>query len=208
MQLLQTNIYFETSAVNFLAESYGAKDAIVTKGLQLAKGNRWYLSPVTLWEILLTTNPVDREQLIVFSQHLFYDYLLKSPAEICIDYIEQNCTPVQKYTDFHSSTEFAQLWTALCKDKQSTFQFDEQQLAEWTPHLKQISKKADKIINGITLSLKLEKEEEKLFHLFNLIYQSLPDKSEVPAIIELQKLADRFPVLLFVHWCRSDTGGN
>ena len=46
--------YFETSALNSFATGRTIQDAIATKALQNIKGRGWYLSPVVLWELLLT----------------------------------------------------------------------------------------------------------------------------------------------------------
>ena len=198
LSLQQANIYIETSAVNWLAEKYSADDAIATKGLQSAKGNKWYLSPVTLWEILLTNNDKKREELIFFSQHLFYAYLLKSPSEIAIDYIEQHCPAVSLYKDFHNYSELGKVWTAINGDPGGTFLYDKVELANWTQQLKNISKKADKILHGIVLSTPLKKEEEKIQGLINLVYEHLPAVLKVEGAEKLQKLALLF---LFYYMC-------
>jgi hypothetical protein len=193
-----SNIYFETSAVNYLAQNLTLYDAIATRGLQLARGNRWYISPVTLWEILLTTEERVREELLFFSQHLFFDRLLKTPSEISIDYITSNCRKIQSYTEFHSGTDVANIWNSICKDSRMPFDFDHQALVDWTSHIKLISKKADKIINGIILSEELQTDEQKLSLLLQHIYESLPYKSDIKPIKQLQKLAI---VFLFYYLC-------
>lgn len=53
--------YLETSAVNFFMENRTVDDALATKQLQLNKGRDWRMSPVTLWEILMTSDEVLRE---------------------------------------------------------------------------------------------------------------------------------------------------
>jgi hypothetical protein len=79
--------YFETSAVNAFMEGRSVEDALATRQLQLTKGRDWCLSPVTLWEILMTSDEVRREQILYFCQHLFSQDLLPSPPELDISII-------------------------------------------------------------------------------------------------------------------------
>ena len=88
MTLSNANFYLETSAVNYLADRFIYTDAIATKDLQLTKGNIWYLSPVTLWEIMLTSDKERRERIIFYCQHLFHEKLLNSPSEFIINYLK------------------------------------------------------------------------------------------------------------------------
>ena len=70
--------YFETSALNAFADGRSVQDAIATKAFQNLKGRGFYLSPVVLWEVLLTSDEIARERLINFAQHLFEPDLLRS----------------------------------------------------------------------------------------------------------------------------------
>lgn len=75
-------VYFETSAINFFAKKHTIDDAIATKAFQKIRGRVWCISPVTLWEIMLTANDSQKEDLIYFCQHLFDEELLPSPVPI------------------------------------------------------------------------------------------------------------------------------
>lgn len=81
--------YFETSAVNYLMDNMSNGDAIETKKLQLIKNRDWCLSPMTLLEILQTSDYGHRDQIISFSRRLFSEELLASPEETIIHYIQR-----------------------------------------------------------------------------------------------------------------------
>lgn len=86
------------------------------------------MSPVTLWEILVTGDFYQREDLIYFSQHLFYHKLLKSPAEFIINYINNGCPIEEKYFDIHSTSVFSEVWEDLVADKKKTFVTDRDEI--------------------------------------------------------------------------------
>ena len=72
--------YYETSFVNYLYDRYELNDIVATRAHQALKGNKLYISTVTIWEILLTGNVDRRKGLILLCQHLFEPVLLKSPS--------------------------------------------------------------------------------------------------------------------------------
>ncbi len=82
--------YFETSALNWLADKLTEQDAIETKAAQSELGRKWVVSPVCMWEILLTENEARRKKLIGISQLLFSD-MFPSPEEMLIHYINEGC---------------------------------------------------------------------------------------------------------------------
>lgn len=116
--------YFETSAVNFLMESLSVDSALATKQLQLNKGRYWRLSTVTLWEILMTSNEVRREEIIYFCQHLFCRELLPSPAELIVPYIRQGMPKIEKERELKSNSSIAEVWRDLVDDRNKTFVLD------------------------------------------------------------------------------------
>ncbi len=80
--------YFETSALNWLADKLTEQDAIETKAIQSELGQKWVISPVCMWEIFLTKDEARRKKLIVISQLLFSN-MLPSPEEMLIHYINE-----------------------------------------------------------------------------------------------------------------------
>ena len=83
----KSNIYLETSAINFLADKYSYQDGRETYTYHKMKGTRFYISNVSIWEILLTSNKEKREQLIQYIQNIGHPKLINSPSEMIINYI-------------------------------------------------------------------------------------------------------------------------
>ncbi len=134
--------YFETSAVNYMTDRFSIGDAIATKAFQEVRGRKWIISPVAIWEILLTTDDVRKEELIYFSQHLFHEKLMPSPEEMVIKYIEQGCPLIEKKRPLISESSLAKTWNDLCDTPQKTFIYDKENL-----------KKKNKIIVDINKTL-------------------------------------------------------
>lgn len=173
MKFSNSNFYLETSAVNYFVDNYRWQDALATKGLQNVKGNLWYLSPVTLWEILLTSNIEKREQIIFFCQHLFHEKLLNSPSEFIINYINSGCPLVEKPYDFHSKLSIAETWADICADKRKTFVYDYNELKAKMKAFQKLSKQFDKIINRIVLDINVSDEELSIQIFINNFYEKI-----------------------------------
>ncbi len=131
--------YFETSALNEFQSRYSIQDAIATKVLQNTKGRGFYISPVVLWEILLTSDETKRESLIHFSQHLFEPDLLPSPEELIIRYIKSGFPTVEPEYPLVSTGLFAVAWRDICEIKGKTLKFDSS-IVEKTSILRKISR--------------------------------------------------------------------
>jgi hypothetical protein len=148
--------YFETSAVNELMKDHSVEDALATKQLQLNKGREWRLSPVTLWEILMTSDEKRQDEIVYFCQHLFSRELLPSPAELIIPYIEQGMPKIEKERKLISKTAIANTWRELVDDRRRCFIYDGNELAgkakllqENTRNIHEIVKNGEFIISSI-----------------------------------------------------------
>ncbi len=132
-------IYFETSAVNELARGRSREDAIATKAHQNWNGRGYFISPVVLWELLLTANADARDALIYFAQHAFEPVLLPSPEELVCNFIRSGCPLVEKKYELKSETLFASTWADICDVKEKTFLITPEQLAGATTRTRNIS---------------------------------------------------------------------
>lgn len=121
-------VYFETSAINAFAKKHSIADAIATKAFQKARGRMWCISPITIWEILLTEDEHHKEDLIILCQHLFHEDLLPSPEELVVEFIKQGCPLAEKPRRLVSKTALAAVWKDICTDKRKTFVYDKQEL--------------------------------------------------------------------------------
>lgn len=140
--------YLETSAINEFVKSHSIEDALATKQLQLNKGRDWRLSPVTLWEILMTTNEEKRDNLIHYCQCLFSKELLPSVGELIIPYIEQGMPKCEKHRKLVSNTRLAEVWRNLVDDRNSSFSFDHNELKSKVKLIQSTSKDIHKLINS------------------------------------------------------------
>ena len=182
MDLKGKVFYFETSAVNYLAERFTCKEASSLKEAYCEDGNVFYLSPVTLWEILLTNNEEQKERIISFCQHLFHEKLLNSPAEFIVNYINAECPLEETKYDFHTKLNIGHTWKDLCDDPRKTFVYDFDRLKERTKHLQKLSKQLDKITNRIVLDSNIKDEEYLIQQGINELYELIKDDIVLPDI--------------------------
>lgn len=137
-----TNLYFETSAVNYLLDnifSHPQHSSIRTKELQISKQRKWFISAITLWEIFLTKNESRRFELFDFSRCLFYDYLIPSPEELIVNFIKSGCPRIEKKYNLKSNSLFSNEWTKACRNRSYVFQPDRAQLDERTKYIRIIA---------------------------------------------------------------------
>lgn len=149
--------YFETSAVNFFMDGRSVESALATKQLQLNKGRDWRISPVTLWEILMTSDERRREEIIYFCQHLFGRELLPSPSELIVSYIEQGMPMVEKPRKLISESNIANVWRDLVDDRDRTFILDHEDLRRRAKLIQSFTKEIHNLIKFGDLILSADK---------------------------------------------------
>lgn len=132
-------VYLETSAVNHFLSEMNGQGAESTRRLQLSKGRCWFISTTVIWELLLMKRRQDLDICLFLSSYLFDENLLKSGAEIILDYIEQGCPSYQELEPFTKS-KIGPLWTRACKDRSFYFYIEDPNFFNMTSHLKKISK--------------------------------------------------------------------
>lgn len=179
MTFSNSNFYVETSAVNYLANKFIYTDAIATKALQSIKGNIWYLSPVTLWEIMLTSDKKKREQIIFYCQNLFNENLLNSPTEFIVNYLNSGCPEIEKKYNFHSKLSIGEIWKNLVNDNRLTFVYDYDEFKARMKHFQKLSKQLDKIVNRIFLDTKVTDEELTIQKIVNDYFMQINNEIEI-----------------------------
>jgi len=167
--------YFETSAINKFAENRSIGDAIATKELQHAKGRRWAISIVTLWEMFLTKNENDRNNLFNFSRFLFDEFLVPSPEEIIVNFVKAGCPNLEKKYPFKSHGLLSDEWRSACHDKQYFFCPSKHDLKFRTETWRGYSQFLNRIVNrkiAIATSHKshtLEVFVDEIYNMFDYI---------------------------------------
>lgn len=122
-------------------------DAVETKELQLLKGRDWCISPVTLLEILQTSEPERRNEIVEFAQCLFSSELLASPEETIIHYINQGFPSEEKKVRLYSQSLLANVWRDTTTNHKY-INIDIEQLKYRNKLLKSFTKMIHQVING------------------------------------------------------------
>lgn len=137
-------VYFETSAFNYLLEKIPFESFLNTRELQRMRGRLLYVSPITLWEMMLTA---DNPDFFIYSaQNLFSEQMLASPSEMIIRYL-LNSYPANKVDyEIFSDLDMAEIWKRMAHDNSVTFNYDKNQLKQKTNLLWGISKNLGSII--------------------------------------------------------------
>lgn len=165
--LMNRQLYLDTSGLNFLADSVKDKDLIVDvkKFLDM----ELYLSPVTLWEILLNSNEKRRDELIYWAQFNCSSKLLKSPTEILIDYINAGCPKSDKVLfrkQPFTSLDIGNTWGNIHQRQDLTIPIDFEALKNITVAHRQLSKQFKRIIEGMCSTKDDSYNYEKdMFHI-------------------------------------------
>ena len=124
-------IYLETSAVNYLLDNFTADELAVIKRLLKEQKNACFcISSTTISEILYTSEELRREKLIFSLQNMCHEYLINTPEELIIKYIESGMPEVEKKYDFYSSQTLANVWKDLYNNQAKTFIYDFQEFNE------------------------------------------------------------------------------
>lgn len=131
--------YFETSALNWLEENLTAQDAIATKAFQSVRGREWVISPVCMWEILLTGDNLKRDKLIFFSQLLFSSEMLLSPEEILIDFISNGFPKKETRRLRPGNCDVSNTWRNIAGKTEKTFIIDQEKLQDLSTALRKIN---------------------------------------------------------------------
>jgi hypothetical protein len=166
--------YFETSAVNYLYEKFSIEEIIELK--KSADSNTIFTcSTIVFWEILNTSNEEKREALLQFCQYLFDDYLLKSPMELIIEYIEQGCPLEEKRREIKSNCAISQVWSDLHEVKEKTFVVDRELLKSHSTYMYELSRSLSKMIKS-DFDESLYKDQlaySGIVPIINIFYNSL-----------------------------------
>lgn len=146
------NIYYlETSAVNRLAD--GIDDFDFLNFLQRALKIDFCVSSVVLWEILLNSSSSRKERLLFWLQSASSSYLLKSPSEILVAYLEAGL-PLKDRKAFwynrRSKQNIARVWEKIHRKPERTLLSDIEELKERTAPLRQLSKLHASLLDAMT----------------------------------------------------------
>lgn len=148
--------YLDTSGLNFLADHIRDFDFLAAMKHHL--GFELYLSPITLWEVLLNSDDARRDYLIYWSQFNCSPRLIKSPAEIIIDYLKAGC-PQKSRANFlnapYTSQQIGTTWEKIHGKIDRTIPIDLDALKDRSECIRQLSKKLNIIVHDMCALEKL-----------------------------------------------------
>ncbi|NVN97618.1 hypothetical protein HXX01_05360, partial [Candidatus Nomurabacteria bacterium] len=133
-------VYIETSAANYFLNIMNGMGAEATRKLQLTKGREWYISTTVLWEIFQIRNYKDMDACMYLASYLFSENLLKSAAEIIIDYIKQGEPDYLLLESPFTNSSIGEHWKKSCHDKSYTFHLEGDGFTNGTKLVKDISR--------------------------------------------------------------------
>lgn len=164
---MKRQLYLDTSGLNYLADRIKNADLVASAKSYLDM--ELYLSPITLWEILLNSNAKRRDELIYWAQFNCGSKLLKSPTEILVDYIEAGCPKTDKAlfrAQPFTSLDMGKTWENIHQRLDLTIPVNVEELKVKTAAHRKLSKQFKRIIENMC-SQKDEtyNYENDMFHL-------------------------------------------
>jgi len=183
MTIYNKDFYFETSAINYFTHNFSINDIIATKHFQNAKGNIYYISPICIYEILLTKDELAKEKLIYCSQNLFHNKLIKSPSEFIVNFVKGGIPSIEIPYDIHTELKIGEIWEEICLNKNKSIHVDEKYLHSKAEILRKLSKNLYNIINRLTLDITIKDEifynQEMINFNFNLLNEEYGPFDEI-----------------------------
>lgn len=203
-----TSWYFETSGFNYFLESIDFESFLNTRELQKLRGRKLYVSPITLWEIMLTSDNLNSDFLVFSAQNLFSEKLLAAPTELIIRYL-RNAYPENKVNyGIHTELDIGRIWSRMTTDNSVKFEYDKSKLKKKTSLIRKISNNLPSIIGG-----SVNKDNQFLYNISKVIsvyYECLRDDGFLSSSLKyneevLSKLVVLFALLFFVLRMDIDT---
>ncbi len=164
---MNRQLYLDTSGLNFLVDRI--KDTGLVESAKAHLDMELYLSPVTLWEVLLNSNEKRRDELIYWAQFNCGSKLLKSPTEILIDYIEAGCPESDKAlfrAQPFTSLDMGKTWENIHQRHDLTIPINFEEIKVATVAHRKLSKQLKRIIESMCGKKDETYDYEKdMFHL-------------------------------------------
>ena len=140
--------YFETSAANHLIKNTPQEVIFNTRQYLERQGKAWLISPMTLWEFMLTGDELDTERLLFVAQRLFCTELLATPTELIVRYLQHAYPNNRGNYSYLSKTPLAAVWRRMTENDRVTLVYDKDALRDRTTLLRAASKGLPKILGA------------------------------------------------------------
>lgn len=148
---MRSIFYLDTSGLNFLADNI--KDFDFLSAMKEYLGFELFLSPISLWEILLNSSPERQDYLIYWAQFNCSNKLLKSPSEIITQYLKLGCPEKDRRFFFespYSNLEMGVTWENIHGKIDSNIPMDEGDIKERTAGMRELSKRLKGIVSDMS----------------------------------------------------------
>lgn len=145
--------YLDTSGLNFFADN--VKDSKFLAAMKHHLRFELYLSPITLWEVLLNSNSARRDYLIYWGQFNCSPHLLKSPTEIILSYLKANCPEKSRKGFFDSpytDQQIGETWTNIHGKIDRTIPIDLDALNDRSKGIRLLSKQLKTIVHDMCIT--------------------------------------------------------
>ncbi len=143
--------YIETSALNFLADEL--QDFDFNELYQRVMKVDLCISPVVIWEVLLNSDNSRKDALIYWAQFNCANYLLKSPAEIVIEYLAAGA-PLNDRMAFYknraTSLSIGTTWSNIHRKLDRTIPIELDNLKERSKPLRDLGRSYKEMIRYMT----------------------------------------------------------
>lgn len=200
MEKIITKWYFETSGFNYLLENIDFDSFLNTRELQRIKGRQLLISPITLWEVMLTKENSDF--LIFSAQNLFDKNLLAMPSEIVTRYLQYAYPENKVNYPITTDLKIGELWANMTINNSIKFEYDIEKLKNKTLYLHKISKNLKSIIN-YTLNSNADATLKRISKVITVYHDCLKSDGFLKETKEykeelIYKLVILFVLILFI----------
>lgn len=194
--------YFETSGFNALMSVFDFDTFLNTRELNEKLDRELLVSPITIWEIMLTADDFDSDFLVFRAQNVFHKDLLATPSELIIRFLN-NAYPENKVNyPIYTDLPLGDLWSKMTNNNSINFVYNKSALKERTSLIRMISKNLSSILSDSN-NLKNNEFLSSLAKVTNVHYECLRDDGFLHDILDYEedilfKLVVLFVLVLFV----------
>jgi len=173
------NVYFETSAFNYLLNAISPDALFNTRELQTKKGRCLYVSPITLWEVMLAGEKSD--YFVYFAQNIFSEKLLATPSELLTRYLLNDYLNNSVSYSIFTDAAIGDLWLKMASDSSIKFDYNHEDLITKTSFIRGISNKIHQIVQYPDSKL-TDKYHDHIANVIHTYYECLLEDGFFPEL--------------------------
>jgi len=171
MKNIVERVYFETSAFNYFLNKLRWESFLGTRELQGNLGRKLYISPVTLWELMLTRQ-IDSDFMLYAAQNLFSSKMLATPGELVTRYIRNAYPRNEVNYSYITDQDIGRVWERMTRNNSVTMIYDQDELLEKTKILRTISSNLPAIVRYPDVRVRSD-ILQNIAHVVHTVYECL-----------------------------------